>query len=187
MTMRIVCLGWGSLIWDPSELPIEGEWHSDGPFLPVEFARQSRDDRITLVLVPGRKAVPTLWADMSITDLDEAIKALQAREGTSTANIGVWHRRSKQEEAPTGKNDTVQAVIASWAQKREIDAAIWTNLPPKFDETNDHVPTANEVVAHLQRLEGDARKKAEEYVRRAPKQIRTDYRQVIEDKLGWTP
>jgi len=27
----IVCLGWGSLIWDHRDLPIGGGWRNDGP------------------------------------------------------------------------------------------------------------------------------------------------------------
>jgi hypothetical protein len=43
--MPTVCLGWGSLIWDPRELPIAVEWQTNGPLLAVEFARQSKKGR----------------------------------------------------------------------------------------------------------------------------------------------
>ena len=41
--MTIVCLGWGSLVRDPGELPMRGNWQTAGPSLPIEFARKPRD------------------------------------------------------------------------------------------------------------------------------------------------
>lgn len=38
---QIAIIGWGSLVWDPRDLPIESPWHDDGPELPIEFARIS--------------------------------------------------------------------------------------------------------------------------------------------------
>jgi hypothetical protein len=45
----IACIGRCSLIWDVRNLDVDGNWR-DGPLLPVEFARQSSNRRITLVL-----------------------------------------------------------------------------------------------------------------------------------------
>jgi len=40
--MKIAILGWGSLIKEPCELPIAGEWQKDGPLLWIEFSRISQ-------------------------------------------------------------------------------------------------------------------------------------------------
>lgn len=181
--MRIACLGWGSLVWDSRDLRIVGGrngWNDDGPLLPVEFARQSRGDRLTLVLVPDGPAVPTLWAEMLEDDIDAARLALASREGTTgTKPIGVWPS-----EAGYPHSDT----IAAWASAKNLDAVVWTALEPKFENTKGRIPSADEVVTYLRGLVRDRTSAcAEEYIRRAPRQIRTPYRAVIEEALGWTP
>lgn len=71
--MSIICLGWGSLVRDPDDFPIEQTdpveraWLLDGPHLPVEFARHSNGGRMTLVLVPDRRPVPVLWTQVANT------------------------------------------------------------------------------------------------------------------------
>lgn len=87
--MTIVCLGWGSLVWNSEELPV-GKWSSDGPQLPIEFARQSADGRITLVIAEDGEPVPVLWAPLNVKSIDEARKALAHREGCRLNAIGYW-------------------------------------------------------------------------------------------------
>ena len=41
---RVAILGWGSLLWKPETLHNQGKWRSDGPWLPIEFARTSNQD-----------------------------------------------------------------------------------------------------------------------------------------------
>ena len=91
---RIACLGWGSLVWSPRELPIQREWFVDGPFVQVEFTRQSSDGRITLVLDNSATAVRSLWAVMDITDIATAREALCKREG-------MWPKRLADPETST--------------------------------------------------------------------------------------
>ena len=73
--------GWGSLIWKPGDLPIKGNWKEDGPLLPIEFARQSNDGRITLVLVPKYPLLNCCWIELDCNDFQEAQEALCKREG----------------------------------------------------------------------------------------------------------
>jgi hypothetical protein len=130
--------------------------------------RQSSDGRITLVT----------------GDLATARESLRQREGVPRSRAGDliahWHRG----ENPLAEPD---ATISAWAAGKNLEAAVWTNLPPKFDGIDGRVPTENEVIAYLRTLEGQVRAAAEEYVRRAPRQINTAYRRAIERALGWTP
>jgi hypothetical protein len=84
----IACIGWGSLIWDKRDLDVDGEWRTDGPLLPVEFARQSNDGRITLVVVQGVQPVPTLWSAFNTRDLAKARESLRQRERIPRSRAG---------------------------------------------------------------------------------------------------
>jgi hypothetical protein len=183
--MLIACLGWGSLVWDPRDLPVRGPWFADGPFLPIEFARQSRDGCITLVLAPGRPPVRSLWAMLAIGNLSDACAALAAREGIRASNVrryvGVWTCNDRP------ATDGIVQTIEVWGRQRELDAVIWPALPPAFRHRRGYIPTAGEVVDYLSKLEGARRGRAEKYVRRAARQIDTDCRRYIAARLGWTP
>jgi hypothetical protein len=180
----IACIGWGSLIWDIRNLDVDANWRADGPLLPVEFARQSSDGRITLVLVQGFAPVPTLWSGFNSHDLAKARESLRQREGVFRSRADYFITCWRRGENPVSEPD---ATISRWAAGTDLEAAVWTNLPPKFAGTDGRIPTEAEVVAYLQALEGETRAAAEQYVRRAPRQIATAYRPAIERALGWTP
>lgn len=179
--MTIACLGWGSLIWDPRLLPIQRRWFDDGPFVPVEFTRQSSDGRVTLVIEPTAALVRVLWAVMLSTELQAAREALRAREGITSNNwmsrIGSWQRG---EAAPQ-----LIPTLPDWAQAHGLDAVVWTALGPRFNgqETS---PTVDQVIQYLRTLTGAVRDNAERYVRCASRQIDTEYRRRIEAELGWS-
>jgi hypothetical protein len=181
--MKIACLGWGSLVWNPGDLPICGDWRLDGPALPIEFARQSSDGRMTLVITDGAIPTTVFWSELKAKSPDEARKVLGAREGVPRANvssaIGLW-------ETAASPADAVARVIADWAVAAKLDGVVWTALPPKFGDRKV-TPSSDQVVAYLSGLEGHRRQRCEEYVRRAPAQIVTAYRRRIERELGWTP
>jgi hypothetical protein len=181
--MPIVCLGWGSLIWDHGDLPIVGEWQKDGPPLAIEFVRQSKNGRITLTIVDGATPIPVLWVPLKVDTLDEARLSLMKREEIPEKyldrSVGFWsHDRSSiHSEAKA---------IGAWALSQGFDGVVWTALKPKLLRAKG-TPSADLVLDYLAGLKGEQRRLAEEYVRRTPTQIRTRYRELIEAKLGWKP
>ncbi len=181
--MLIACLGWGSLVWKPGDLPVRGKWFEDGPFLPIEFARESSGGRITLVLMPNTfPLVRSMWKPLLAANLNEARKVLGLRESPQSSKpescVDYWPRGSK--------NRAVARWVGQWAKGLNIEAVVWTNLPPRFECKDGRIPTAEEVVSYLRRRQGEQREKAEEYIRKAPRQIDTNYRRTIERELGWS-
>ena len=181
--MKIACLGWGSLIYRPDNLLIRREWFADGPLLPIEFVRQSKDGRLTLVITETAKPCRTLWALMATEDLLTAKKSLLLREGILAAKLTTSISSVTFNEETI---DITKLAIKNWAKTLKLDAVIWTNLPPKFLKEEGRIPTLIEAIAYLKSLDIYSRSIAEEYIRRAPRQIDTDYRRNFESEFGWT-
>lgn len=178
--MNIACLGWGSLIWNPGGLLIQNKWFEDGPLLPIELSRQSKNKRITFIIDENADPVRVLWALMTIDDINAARISLQERE--SAYHLDDIHFVEVSDKNAEG----IKAIIIRWLESKNLDAAIWTGL--SFSKyTNLKQPSVDYVIKHLDELEYNTRKIAEEYVRKAPRQIDTQYRRKIEIALGWTP
>ena len=175
------CLGWGSLIWEPGDLPTSHEWREDGPKLPLEFARKSNDGRMTLVVCEQGTECQTLWSTLSSTSVEEARGALAKREGLpSNKNAAFWTSSGTSGHLGAG-------LVEAWANKLGFAGVVWTGLPPKSpvtEKNNDH-PSIEDVISYLGSLDGHSAIRAEEYIRKAPKQIATAYRNSIIEEFGW--
>ncbi len=170
-------------MWDPRELLVHGKWFEDGPLLPIEFARQSKDRRLTLVLVPDYDdRVRSLWTLFSVGTVSEAREALRQRECVLKKNkdrhIDAWSAG----DAPPAHFPE----IARWVADMALDAAVWTALPPKFGQ-EDLRPSVEQAVGHLRQLPHEQRRNAERYVRMTPRQVDTPYRRRFEAEFGWSP
>lgn len=177
--MTIACLGWGSLIWDPREFPLSSDWHDDGPLLPIEFARFSKRGRVTLVIVAGCRMVPSLWAEVAVTSLENAVEKLRIREDRPPrSSIGYWTEKEN-------SGHLLVQEIGHWARERRIQAVVWAALPPKNSHGNEVKPGIEEVLKRLKNSDPEERRAAEQYIRKAHSQIRTEYRDIIERELGW--
>ena len=179
--MKIACIGWGSLIWNSGVLKIRNKWYEDGPILPIEFSRISDDGRVTLIIDKAGTPVRTLWALMTSNNLTTAIDSLKERENVKKDDI-------IQSVLATDRNkDEIRSVLIKWLKTKQLDAAIWTGL--SFSKKTDFKrPSIDFILNHLKNtLDYNARNVAEEYIRKAPKQIDTEYRRKIELEFGWIP
>jgi hypothetical protein len=185
--MRIACIGWGSVVWNPGALSIRRGWFEDGPFLPVEFARVSNDKRVTLVLQRGAPEVRTLWALMAEADLTKAIENLAVREGVTGKDrlkkIAHWSKGDNY----GGECVDVIDRVEDWAKNLGLDAVIWTGLNVKKFCCLYHTDLKNKVLKHIKTLNSSEFLNAATYVRKAPKQIDTNVRRHLEIELGWYP
>ncbi|KTT50982.1 hypothetical protein SB11R_05205 [Pseudomonas oryzihabitans] len=179
--MKIACLGWGSLIWKPAELPVASDWFADGPWLPIEFAREGDSGELATVLCDGVAEVQVLWALLSVDDLDAAREALREREGVPSEQpecIGSW---------PAGPDTAFQGVIGDWARKQQLDAVVWTALPPRSRGLNQRMPTPEAALTYLRTLDPERQAHARDYIRRTPVAIDTAYRRLFQRTFGWRP
>lgn len=174
--MTVACLGWGSLIWDPRELPLSGEWLPDGPRLPLEFARESKDGRMTLVIADHKVPTPTFWIKLDVGNVEEAVRALYDREGAQwIGSIGRW--------PPSTHPHRYAEEIGTWSLANGLDGVVWTDLKAGFRSHRGPVPTLEAVMRHLSDLPGEARSNAARYISNAPAQIETPYRAALEHLL----
>jgi|GEM_PF-171625 len=180
LPLKIVILGWGSLIWDPRGLPREGQWQEGGPIFPIEFSRVSNDCRLTLVIDPVNGAqVMTRYIQSPRADLDDAIADLKEREGTGSKQIGFVNLR-------TGRNRCIVhlplvPVIQQWSAKHGVDGVVWTDLRSNFDDETGNPFTVERARDYLLGLPKSAADRARRYINNAPPEVDTPLRRAIQE------
>lgn len=176
--MKIAILGWGSLIWDPRDLPRESFWERPGPCLPLEFSRVSRDCRLTLVIDRDHgDDCETYYVLSPRADVEDAIEDLRSREDTpDKSNIGfvdLEHRRERRRDQKSVK------IIRAWAEERQFSGVVWTDLKANFEKQTGTPFSVEAAVAYLGGLPETARKLALSYIDNAPKEISTPLRREL--------
>jgi len=83
--------------------------------------------------------------------------------------------------AGTGRHEPL---FREWLDQTEFDAAIWTDLKSNFEAKTGHPFTVESGMSYLQRLEGEARNAAWEYLERAPAIVQTPLRRRLVAE-GW--
>jgi hypothetical protein len=190
ISIRIGCLAWGSLLWDPRTLPLAGPFRSNGPSLPIEFSRVALDGRVTLVIDPTALQTQTYCAPLAAGSFEEAVEGLGLREKIAAERWSDWiGLQSKLDPvvASGHASPLVRGRIVDWLARQSLDAVVWTALPSRRPDGVETRPGVEELLTHLNSLSGEARARAEEYIRRAPHSLRTLHRARFEEDLGWVP
>ena len=184
--MKIAIIAWGSLVCDPRTLRIKGEWRNQGPRLQVEFSRVSKDGRLTLVVDDNDGVeVQTYCVQSFRSDLGDAIADLRDREGTIRKRIGfVEANNGNCSISEFSDQIDISKEMLAWCKDLGFEAAVWTALPPQFEEQTKMVFSVDNAIAYLNGLPLSARKNALEYIEKAPKEIVTPVRQKIEQLNG---
>ena len=182
--MGIAILGWGSLIWDPRDLLVQGDWIAAGPVLPIEFSRISQNKRLTLVIDERAGVdVRTRYILSSLDELSDAIENLRKREGAIRQGIGVFDTSGHvNNEHAKEVSPIAFERINSWAKGTGLDAVIWTALSPKFLEGKDF--SVASAILHLASLQEPERTRAFDYIHRAPAEVVTPLRTAFTAEFG---
>jgi hypothetical protein len=183
---RVAIVGWGSLLWDPDGLPVEGPWRrGEGPVLPLEFSRVSRKraGALTLVIDPEAGAPCRTAVAASPRPTVEAARAdLAARERAALPFIGaVCARRGVLAAA----RPETGATAAAWVAATGAAGAVWTDLPASFAEATGAPFSVAAALAHLRALAPAALAEARRYVGNAPAETDTPLRRALAADPWW--
>jgi len=187
--MTIAILGWGSLIKEPRELPIEGEWQSDGPKLSIEFSRISRKGKragcLTLVIdETSQSEITTLYVLSTRNDLSKAIDDLRIREGTPFDDVGFLEVATAH-FAPNALSRHPKSCgrIRAWAIEKGFNAVIWSAQGRRFEDEIGIPFSPTAALKYLDNLPASIKEKALDYIHSAPEQTMTPFRRLLLEQL----
>jgi hypothetical protein len=178
--VRIAVLGWGSLIEEPGDLHLDpAQWLEGGPQLPIELSRLSRGRGHLTYVIDERhlRRVPTRYAFSAYGDLIDVVCDLANRERCKATSIGYAKSGNRsRHRSRTG----VWVDIKEWLAERQIPAAVWTDLAPRFLRGTRF--TTEAAVNHWKGLSPQRREAARAYVNQAPLEVDTDLRRLFREQ-----
>ena len=134
-------------------------------------------------MYPKADKVQVLWTYANVDRLDEAVENLRERECAGADLVGFLstiENRSRCQVVPEILDE-----IRYWTVKKNLDGAVWTDLPSNFREATGKEFNESNVIEFLSGLQGKERERARRYIEKAPPQIMTRMRRKIERELGW--
>ena len=144
--MKIGYLAWGSLLWDYTQLNLKSGWIESSLQLPLNFSRISDKGkgRLTLVIDNNSGKLNSIFiSSTKINNLNKAINTLKLREKTKKNNIGYINTKDNSSRTNLLSPEQLQSIF-QLAINNNLDAIIWTDIPPNFQEiTGEKINTIN--------------------------------------------
>jgi len=144
--MKIGYLAWGSLLWDYTQLNLKSGWIESSLQLPLNFSRISDKGkgRLTLVIDNNSGKINSIFiSSTKINNLNKAINTLKLREKTKKNNIGYINTKDNSSRTNLLSPEQLQSIF-QLAINNNLDAIIWTDIPPNFQEiTGEKINTIN--------------------------------------------
>lgn len=177
--MKIGIIAWGSLVYDWGALKIENDkWFNDGPELPIEFARISKNKRLTLVIYPAFDKVKAHYSISTLSSISDAIKNLAEREGTDIKNIGSIDFKTGELKSNKMESE-LKKILSIWNISKNLDAVIWTDLNENFMTKLKQQFSLEASVKYLDSLSDGDFILAKKYIINAPAQTQTRNRNAL--------
>lgn len=137
--MKIAYFAWGSLLWNNDGLDLLTSWKKTNIKIPLNFSRISdnKKGRLTLVIDKDNGYLnPINYAITNNINLNIAIDHLKKREKTVKKFIGYINLKNNTSRYSNQLSVNDIELFKKFANKNKIDAIIWTDLPPNFNNFN---------------------------------------------------
>lgn len=169
--MRIIYLGWGSLLWNYDKLAVKPDkrgkiWKRTKLKLPLEFSRisDSKRGRITLVIDEKNGTLNNVWqAESSLSNMNNAIRSLKLRERTITKNISYINLKTDKYRINNTSKKNLNK-IKKWAINQNIDGVIWTDLSHNWEQIKKTKYNIKDVYKYYSNSKRSIRCKILEYI-----------------------
>ena len=179
----IIYLGWGSLLWNTSNLKLKSPWIPSSIQLPLEFSRISDKGvgRLTLVIDKKNGTMNNVFFTIAETNnINEAINNIKIRENTKSKNIGYINIKNNKFRINDGLPNQLYSSIYNWGKSINAKAIIWTNLRSNWKTIRDVNYSVINAIDYFKNSTDNSKKDIIKYITKAHKRgINTKFTKYI--------
>lgn len=183
--MKIAIIGFGSIVNNPTDaLRLRGEMQLSTLRLPLEFSRISMSGTVSVVVDFDNGVECSVYVGKSARKFHvlDAASDMLVREKTKFANVGFICKDGtfSSHQLVNNSPESLRAcnIVKAWLEgQSEFDAAVWSALPPNFQEELGVPFSVDRAASFIAALPASQHKKAVRYIKNAP--IETPLKAVV--------